>query len=149
LSEELQSPVWELVKRIKPHPHGKDIEEVVNVIREAITAGWEQRIETLENGADPLSHEQSARPSPDSSPLPAGQALSANRSGPIRRHTAPRESDLLGAFFRWAARINTWDAESIALSDDKNTRERHLKAARQIRTFCETFISTLELRLSH
>jgi hypothetical protein len=59
-----------------------------------------------------------------------------------------RQSDALGTLCRWSNRITSWDPEASGQADDELRLKPHLKAARALRTFCETFISALETRLA-
>jgi hypothetical protein len=128
---ELQIAAWELIKKIEARPNGKTIQEVVTTIRDAIEIGWEEQ-ESEVTRRDSCS---------------ASSSNGRNRTTPHR--TQQRQSDELGTLCRWANRIANWDVESIALADDESRIKSHLKAARQLRTFCEAFIAALETRLSN
>jgi hypothetical protein len=101
---------------------------VVERIKAAISDGWEERAATDANSREPAA---------------------GCRNGSTTRGMLERRSDELGNMCRWASRITNWDAEAVALADDQSCLRRHLKAARQLRTFCETFIAALETRLSN
>ena len=135
LAPELQTATWELIRRIEQRPAGTTIETVVGAIKEAISCGWEERATAA---TDTNSRE----------PAPICRNGSTTRSETTRTRRIPeRRSDQLGNFCRWANRVNTWDAEAIALADDELCLKRHLKTARQLRTFCETLIQVIEARL--
>jgi hypothetical protein len=139
LEPDLQVATWELIRQIKPQPDGTTIQEVVDSIKNAIATGWQERAERqLEEdvGVGSLT------PCHDSAAERNGNASSRPRTLRVR------QSDQLGNLCRWAGRITNWDPEAIALGDDKYTLERHLKSARQLRTFCEALIAALELRLA-
>jgi hypothetical protein len=139
LEPDLQVATWELIRRIKPQPDGTTIQEVVDLIKDAIVTGWQERTERqLEDG-------RAGNPEPCHAP-PAdrnGNASSRPRTLPVR------QSDQLGNLCRWAGRITSWDPEAIAMADDELCLKRRLKAARQLRTFCEALIRALEARLSN
>jgi hypothetical protein len=136
LAPELQTATWELIRRIEQRPAGTTIEAVVDSIKEAIASGWEERAVTA---TDTNSRELN----------PVCHGGSTAQTGVTRtRRILERQSDQLGNLCRWAGRITNWDPEAIALGDDKYTLERHLKSARQLRTFCEALIAALELRLA-
>jgi hypothetical protein len=63
-------------------------------------------------------------------------------------HRTHRQSDQLGALCRWVNRVTSWDPQMIAAADDELRLKAHLKAARQLRAFCEALIQTLEERLA-
>ncbi len=138
LEPELQTAVWELIRRIEERPAGTTIEALVGAIKNAITDGWEERAaaaavtDTNNRAPDPVRRD--------------GSTLldETTRS----RHFLQRQSNELGNFSRWANRVNTWDPKAIALADDELCLKRHLKTVRQLRIFCETLIQALETRLS-
>jgi hypothetical protein len=129
LEPELQTVTWELIRHIEERPSGTTIEQVVSTIRGAIEGGWQHCEITQEASSAPTS------------------ANGRNGTTPDRTHH--RQSDQLGTLCRWVNRINTWDPEAIAAADDELRLKRHLKAARQLRTFCEAFIAAIETRLSN
>jgi hypothetical protein len=132
LDPELQTVTWELIRHIEERPRGTTIQQVVNTIRNAIESGWQERErQAAENEAD----QQEASP-----------ARGRNGTTP---HRSQRQSDELGVMCRWVNKVTTWDPEAIAMADDELTLKRHLKAARALQTFCETFIQALEHRLSN
>jgi hypothetical protein len=134
LEPALQSAAWELVRHLEERPSGKTIEETVSVIKEAIASGWRER-GTAEKGTRP--------------PAAASESRGHGRNGTTSQGTShQRSSDQLGNLCRWCNRVTTWDPEAIALADDELRLKAHLKAVRQLRTFCETFIQALETRLS-
>jgi hypothetical protein len=128
LSEELQPLAWQLCRKIKQEPDTAIIEEVVETIKAAIATGWQEREkQVLENEAA-----TEASPAPD------------------RNGTTPhRQGNELAALSRWVNRVTTWDPTAIALADDELRLKAHLRAARQLRTFCDSFIEALETRLSN
>jgi hypothetical protein len=138
LEPELQTATWELIRQIEERPRGTTIEEVVDTIRNAITTGWQEREgNQLGNG---IGRE------------PGSVSPSIGRNGNAPSSARPRtlsgrQSDQLGNLCRWAGRITNWDPEAIALADDELCVKRQLKAARQLRTFCEALIRALETRL--
>jgi hypothetical protein len=140
LEPELQTAAWQLVRQIEERPRGTTIEEVVDTIRNAISDGWRERAERPS-----AANQEPVSLSPVTSAAPA----SANHNGTTkdRRLAAARQSDQLGNLCRWAGRITNWDPEAIALADDELCVKRQLKAARQLRTFCEALIRALETRL--
>jgi hypothetical protein len=134
LEPELQVVSWELIRTIQERPTGTTIQEVVARIRTAIEAGWQAR--------------EQARPAePSGETTTTAQGRNGTRKTP---HHAPqrRDSDALGNLCRWAGRISTMDPEVIVAGDDESTLRRHLKAARQLKTFCESLICGIETRLS-
>jgi hypothetical protein len=138
LEPDLQVATWELIRQIKPQPDGTTIQEVVDSIKNAIATGWQERAEKqLEDG-----RAESLAPCHDPPPNRNGNASS-------RPRTLQRASDQLGNLCRWANRITNWDPEAIAMADDELCVKRRLKAARQLRTFCEALIRALEARLSN
>jgi hypothetical protein len=144
LAPELQAAAWELIKHVEERPRGSTIEAVVDTIRNAITDGWQERTERQSAGStnqEPVSAE-----TPSVGAL-ATESHSTNGSTKDRR-LAARQSDQLANFSRWAGRITNWDPEVIALADDELCLKRRLKAARQLRTFCESLIRALEGRLA-
>ena len=137
LEPELQTATWELIRALKKEPDANIIQEVVDWLKDAIATGWQERESALQGAKSQESHS-----TPDSS--------TARGTGKSRaRRTLRRRSDELGSLCRWATRISTWDAEAIALADDELCLKRRLKAARQLRTFCETLIQAIEGRLSN
>jgi hypothetical protein len=138
LSEELQTAAWQLVREIEEHPNGKTIQETVTAIKDAIAAGWQERTETpLE--ADKV---ETLEPCHDAR---------ADHNGPARSHrsrTAPRSGDQLASLCRLGNRVTSWDSAAIAGADDELCAKRHLRAARQLKTFCEALIAALEARFS-
>jgi hypothetical protein len=117
LEPELQTAAWELIRHIEERPHGKTIQEVVSTIRSAIATGWQER------------------------------APSKGRNGTTPHRPLHRRSDDLGCFSRWSRRIDSWDPQANALGDNETCLRRHLKAARQLRAFCEGLIKAIENRL--
>jgi hypothetical protein len=126
LEPELQVVTWELIRHLEERPTGTTIQQVVSTIRSAIESGWQAKNDATRG---------------------TGSANGRNGTTPHRTHH--RQSDQLGTLCRWVNRINTWDPEAIAAADDELRLKRHLKAARQLRTFCEAFIAALEDRLSN
>jgi hypothetical protein len=122
LQPELQTVTWELIRHIEERPSGTTVEQVVSTIRNAIATGWEQR-------------------DTRSAPTPTN----GGTTPPRIQH---RASDELGTLCRWSNRITSWDPQAIAEADDELRLKRHLKAARQLRAFCEAFIAAIEVRLS-
>jgi hypothetical protein len=122
LEPELQTVTWELIRHIEERPSGTTVEQVVSTIRNAIATGWEQR---------------------DTRSAPTG-----GKNGATPHRIQHRASDELGTLCRWSNRINSWDPTAIAEADDELRLKRHLKAARQLRAFCEAFIAAIEVRLS-
>jgi hypothetical protein len=142
LEPELQTATWELIRQIRRQPDASIIQEVVDLLKDAIATGWQER-QRQQEGAPVGSIEV---PDPNSTP-----SLSPGRNG-IKRATrigAVRQSDQLGSLCRWANKINSWDPEAIAAADDELALKRRLKAARQLRAFCETLIDAIEDRLSN
>ena len=125
LEPELQTVTWELIRRIEERPTGITIQTVVDRIKGAILDGWEERDNPGQiNGSAPRAKTGRSRRLPE------------------------RPSDRLASFCRWAAQVHLWDPESIAATDDALCAQRHLKVTRQLRTFCDSFITALEIRLS-
>jgi hypothetical protein len=133
LEPELQVVSWELIRTIQERPTGYTIQEVVTTIREAIEAGWQTREQA-----------QAAEPGETTT---TAQSRNGTRKTP---HHAPqrRDSDALGNLCRWAGRIAAMDPEVIVAGDDERVLRRHLKAARQVLTFCEALIRGIETRLA-
>lgn len=131
LEPELQTATWELIRQIRKEPDASIIQEVVDSIKEAITSGWQERRRQPEGGEVP---------EPNSTP---------SRNG-IRRAPRPseRQSDELRNFCRWTNKIHVWDPEAIVAADDELALKRRLKAARQLKAFCQTLIEAIEDRLS-
>jgi hypothetical protein len=147
LEPELQAAAWELVKRIEERPRGTTIEEVVSTIRNAISDGWQERTER-QSAKSTNQEPTSAEPTSAESPSAGIFATSRSTNGTTKdRRLATRQSDQLGNLCRWAGRITSWDPEAIAMADDELCLKRRLKAARQLRTFCEALIRALEVRL--
>jgi hypothetical protein len=136
IEPELQTATWELIRALKKEPDASIIQEVVDSIKEAIQSGWQERQRQLEGGEIPESN--------SAPPLSPGR----NGNSSSRPQTLQRQSDQLGALCRWACRINSWDPAAIAAADDELCLKRRLKAARQLKTFCETLIEAIEGRLS-
>jgi hypothetical protein len=139
LEPELQTASWELIRAIEERPRGTTIEEVVATIRNAIADGWHERAERQTTPSE-VTRETRSASSRASSTAPA-----EHRNGTTSHQT--RQSDQLGNLCRWAGRITNWDPEAIALADDELCVKRQLKAARQLRTFCDGLIQALETRL--
>jgi hypothetical protein len=143
LEPELQAATWELIRQIEERPRGTTIEEVVTTIRNAISDGWQER--------ERRQSAESTNPEPTSLSSPSTGVFTTSHStnGTTKdRRLATRQSDQLGNLCRWAGRITSWDPEAIAMADDELCLKRRLKAARQLRTFCEALITTIEARLS-
>jgi hypothetical protein len=139
LAPELQVAAWELIKHVEERPRGTTIEEVVDTIRNAITAGWEERTER-----------QSARSpnqEPTSAETPSAGALATESHSTNGTTKAARQSDELATFSRWANRVGNWSAETIVAGDDTPCLKRRLMAATQLKNFCENLITTIEARL--
>jgi hypothetical protein len=154
LEPDLQRTVWQLIRRLEERPAGRTIEAVVSRIEEAISDGWQEQTR-----AEPPSSDISLLP-----PLPAVTTAitkadnletgseETNVTNAVCGNTRPqqprtRQSDQLGTFSRWVNKVTGWDPTAIALSDDEVRARGHLKAARALRAFCDSFIHALEIRL--
>jgi hypothetical protein len=155
LEPDLQRTVWELIRRLEDRPAGRTIEMVVTRIQEAISDGWEEE----QTKAEPPGSDISLLP-----PLPAvttviteadnletgseeNTVTIAGGGNTCTQQPRTRQSDQLGTFSRWVNKVTSWDPTAIALSDDEVRARNHLKAARALRTFCDSFIHALEIRL--
>jgi hypothetical protein len=138
LEPELQVATWELIRHIEERPNGTTIQETVTAIRDAIATGWQERTEK------PLEAEKVETPEPSHD-----ASVDRNGSTPSSHsRTSPRTGGPLGTFSRWANKLTSWDPAAIAAADDELCMKRHLKAARQLRMFCDAFIQAIEARLA-
>lgn len=119
LEPQLQTVVWELIRKIEQRPAGKTVESVVELIKTAIASGWEER-----DAATPTDTNNQA---PD--PAHRGELTSQDETTRSRR-ILERRSTQLHSFCCWANRISIWDPEAISLGDDTACLKRHLKATR-------------------
>jgi hypothetical protein len=117
LEPQLQTAAWELIRHIQARPSGTTVQQVVSTIREAISTGWQEREKQVASERAP--------------------------SGSKNATTQYRQSDQLGTLCRWVNRITSWDPIAVALADDELRLKRHLKAARELKTFCEAFICAI------
>jgi hypothetical protein len=148
LRPDLQAATWELIRQIEQRPRGTTIEEVVSTIRNAISDGWQERERqsAKSTNQEPTSTESSSAESSSAGVFATSRSTSHNGTTKDQR-LAARQSDQLGNLCRWANRITNWDPAAIAMADDELCLKRRLKAARQLRTFCEALIRALEARL--
>jgi hypothetical protein len=138
LEPELQVATWELIRHIEERPDGTTIQETVTAIRDAIAIGWQAHTET------PLEADKVEPPEPSHD-----ASVDRNGSTPSSHsRTSPRAGGPLGTFSRWANKLTSWDPAAIAAADDELCMKRHLKAARQLRMFCDAFIQAIEARLA-
>lgn len=124
LSPELQTAVWELIRRIEETPNAPRVKHIVAQVQDAIEDGWQKRGLSMLNG-------------------------NQNRAESKTRRISLRASNQLGTLSRWANKVNTWDPKAIAAADDELTLKRHLKAARSLYRFCEEFITAIEKQLAN
>ena len=109
---------WELIRHIEERPSGTTVEQVVTTIRSAIA----ERLGGTRHAPRASQRQARNNPPPHHTVRATNWALSA----------AGATGSLLGILKR------------SPQADDELTLRRHLKAARQLRTFCEAFISALE-----